>query len=53
MYVKPYHNDDMSVYVKKVHFRLHDSYANQVLTCLVVLYCVKAVRKDWATRASA
>ena len=30
VYVKPYHNDDMSVYVKKVHFRLHDSYANQV-----------------------
>jgi len=30
VYVKPYDDDDMAVYVKKVHFRLHDSYANQV-----------------------
>ncbi|XP_064642335.1 YEATS domain-containing protein 4-like [Lineus longissimus] len=29
VYVKPYRNEDMSVYVKKVHFKLHDSYANQ------------------------
>lgn len=28
VYVKPYKNDDMSVYVKKVHFKLHDSYPN-------------------------
>ncbi|XP_011201652.1 PREDICTED: YEATS domain-containing protein 4 [Bactrocera latifrons] len=28
VYVKPYHNEDMSVYVKKVHFKLHESYAN-------------------------
>lgn len=27
VYVKPYHNEDMSTYVKKVHFKLHDSYA--------------------------
>lgn len=27
-YVRPYHNEDMSTYVKKVHFKLHDSYAN-------------------------
>ncbi|KAI4461366.1 protein af-9 [Holotrichia oblita] len=29
VYVKPYHNEDMSAYVKKVHFKLHESYANQ------------------------
>lgn len=28
VYVKPYNNEDMSLYVKKVHFKLHDSYAN-------------------------
>lgn len=28
VYVKPYLNEDMSVYIKKVHFKLHDSYAN-------------------------
>lgn len=28
IYVKPYTNEDMSAYVKKVQFRLHDSYAN-------------------------
>lgn len=28
VYIKPYHNEDMSSYVKKVHFRLHESYAN-------------------------
>uniref|UniRef100_A0A1B6G4R2 YEATS domain-containing protein 4 n=1 Tax=Cuerna arida TaxID=1464854 RepID=A0A1B6G4R2_9HEMI len=28
VYVKPYHNEDMSSYVKKVHFKLHESYAN-------------------------
>jgi len=28
VYVKPYRNEDMSSYVKKVHFKLHDSYAN-------------------------
>lgn len=26
VYVKPYKNEDMSTYVKKVHFKLHDSY---------------------------
>lgn len=29
IYVKPYKNEDMSAYIKKVHFKLHDSYANQ------------------------
>ena len=29
VYVKPYANEDMSGYVKKVHFKLHESYANQ------------------------
>ncbi|KAL3269217.1 hypothetical protein HHI36_008299 [Cryptolaemus montrouzieri] len=29
VYVKPYHNEDMSAYIKKVHFKLHESYANQ------------------------
>lgn len=29
VYVKPYDNEDMSAYVKKVHFKLHESYANQ------------------------
>lgn len=28
VYVKPYKNEDMSAYVKKVHFKLHESYAN-------------------------
>lgn len=35
VYVKPYLNGDMSVYVKKVHFRLHDSYANQVMETIL------------------
>jgi len=29
VYVRPYENEDMSVYVKKVNFKLHDSYTNQ------------------------
>ena len=29
VYVKPYENEDMSSYVKKVQFRLHESYPNQ------------------------
>lgn len=29
VYVKPYKNEDMSTYVKKVHFKLHESYPNQ------------------------
>jgi YEATS domain-containing protein 4 len=29
VYVKPYKNEDMSAYVKKVHFKLHESYQNQ------------------------
>lgn len=29
VYVRPYKNEDMSTYVKKVHFKLHDSYTNQ------------------------
>ncbi|XP_058809624.1 YEATS domain-containing protein 4 [Phymastichus coffea] len=28
VYVKPYHNEDMSAYIKKVHFKLHESYNN-------------------------
>ncbi|XP_041977623.1 YEATS domain-containing protein 4 [Aricia agestis] len=28
VYVKPYTNEDMSSYIKKVHFKLHESYAN-------------------------
>ncbi|KAH8305454.1 hypothetical protein KR018_006127 [Drosophila ironensis] len=28
VYLKPYNNEDMSAYVKKVHFKLHESYAN-------------------------
>lgn len=28
VYVKPYKNEDMSAYVKKVHFKLHESYQN-------------------------
>lgn len=28
VYVKPYRNEDMSTYVKKIHFKLHESYAN-------------------------
>lgn len=29
VYVKPFYNEDMSAYVKKVHFKLHESYTNQ------------------------
>lgn len=29
VYLKPYHNEDMSTYIKKVQFKLHESYANQ------------------------
>ncbi|MCL4148102.1 UNVERIFIED_CONTAM: hypothetical protein GTU68_052541 [Idotea baltica] len=29
VYVKPYNNEDMSTYVKKMHFKLHESYSNQ------------------------
>ena len=48
VYVKPYHNDDMSVYVKKVHFRLHDSYANQVSERMWSLRQVPAISiKKW------
>ncbi|XP_015783472.1 YEATS domain-containing protein 4-like [Tetranychus urticae] len=28
VYVKPFQNEDMSTYVKKVHFKLHESYTN-------------------------
>lgn len=28
VYIKPFYNEDMSAYVKKVHFKLHESYAN-------------------------
>ena len=28
VYFKPYDNEDMSQYIKKVHFKLHESYAN-------------------------
>ena len=28
VYLKPYDNEDMSAYVKKVHFKLHESYSN-------------------------
>jgi len=28
VYLKPFQNEDMSAYVKKVHFKLHESYAN-------------------------
>ncbi|KAB0795378.1 hypothetical protein PPYR_12217 [Photinus pyralis] len=29
VYVKPYYNEDMSAFIKKVHFKLHESYTNQ------------------------
>lgn len=28
VYVKPYLNEDLSAYVKKIHFKLHESYVN-------------------------
>lgn len=28
VYVKPFNNEDMSAYVKKIHFKLHESYEN-------------------------
>ena len=28
VYVKPYNNEDMQTYVKKIHFKLHESYEN-------------------------
>jgi len=30
VYVKPFHNEDMSVYVRKIQFKLHESYANPI-----------------------
>jgi len=30
VYLKPYHNEDMSVYIKKIQFKLHESYANPI-----------------------
>lgn len=27
VYIRPYRSEDMSVYIKKVHFKLHDSYS--------------------------
>ncbi|CAJ0586726.1 unnamed protein product, partial [Mesorhabditis spiculigera] len=32
VFVKPYENEDMSVYVRKVQFKLHESYENAVRT---------------------
>nr|CAG4641106.1 EOG090X0B3F [Eulimnadia texana] len=29
VYLRPYRNEDLSVYIKKVNFKLHESYANQ------------------------
>ncbi|CAG0882926.1 unnamed protein product [Cyprideis torosa] len=29
VYIKPYLNEDMSAWIRKIHFRLHDSYANR------------------------
>uniref|UniRef100_A0A0N8CBQ0 YEATS domain-containing protein 4 n=1 Tax=Daphnia magna TaxID=35525 RepID=A0A0N8CBQ0_9CRUS len=29
VYVRPFENEDISTYVKKINFKLHDSYANQ------------------------
>jgi len=34
IYVKPYNNEDMSVYVKRVQFKLHESYANSTRVVL-------------------
>lgn len=28
VYLKPYLNEDYSAFIKRVHFKLHDSYAN-------------------------
>lgn len=28
VYLKSFNNEDMSAYIKKVHFKLHESYAN-------------------------
>lgn len=28
VYVKPYNNEDMSRYVRKIHYKLHDSYSS-------------------------
>ena len=30
VYVKPFHNEDMSNYVKKVQFKLHETYTNPI-----------------------
>ena len=30
VYVKPFHNEDMSGYVKKVQFKLHDTYKTPI-----------------------
>lgn len=33
VYLKPYDNEDMSVYVKRVQFRLDDSFENSIRVC--------------------
>lgn len=33
VYLKPFRNEDMSQWVKKVHFKLHESYTNQNRIC--------------------
>ena len=33
VYVKPYNNEDMQTYVKKIHFKLHESYENPNRIC--------------------
>lgn len=30
VFVKPYHNEDPSKFIRKVQFKLHESYANSV-----------------------
>lgn len=39
VFVKPYYNEDPSKYIRKVQFKLHDSYANATRSNLLLSLC--------------
>ncbi|XP_055345767.1 uncharacterized protein LOC129593465 [Paramacrobiotus metropolitanus] len=41
LYVRPYHNEDISEWIKKVQFKLHETYPNSVRTCTSTPYEVE------------
>lgn len=46
VFVKPYYNDDPSKYIRKVQFKLHDSYANATRSKLFI-HVLYAFDKHW------